>query len=1156
MTFVHLHNHTHYSLLDGLSRPSELVKKAKEYNMPAIAITDHGVMYGVVEFFKAAKEEGIKPILGCEVYITRDRFKKDSTVRGSNHLVLLAENDEGYKNLLKLVSKAQLEGFYYKPRIDHELLREHSKGLIALSACINGEVSKAVLAHDYKKAKEIALEYNDIMGQDNFFLEIQDHLDIDEQIIVNSKLIELSKETGIPLVATNDSHYPETKDQFAHDLLICIQTGKNFNDEDRMRYASNFSIKSPDEMIEAMKAAPEAIENTLKIAERCNVEIEFGQNLVPEYPLPEGYTTDQLLYEKAMEGLRERYPDDEGQKKAIERLDYEMSVISKMGFSDYFLIVQDFIIFAKENGIIVGPGRGSAAGAILSYCLDITTVDPLKYSLLFERFLNPERVSMPDIDIDFADHRRHEVFDYVREKYGDANVAQVITFGKMTAKAAVRDVGRAMGYPYSEVDAVSKKMPPTVFGKHRPIKESIVEDDTLSKEYNENPRSKELLDNAIKLEGTIRNAGTHACAVIISEQPLTNFTPLQNASGKEGIVVTQYAMGPLEEIGLLKVDFLGLRNLTILEHTLNIIKIKHDITLELKDIPLDDKETFKLLSRGETTGVFQLESGGMRKYLKELKPTRLEDIIAMNALYRPGPMEYIPDYIRGKHNPKSVKYMDPVFKPILEETSGIAIYQEQILQIARDFAGFSLGQADILRRAVGKKKLKLLEEQKIKFIDGAVANGFEKKMAVSVFTDIIEPFAGYGFNKSHATCYALIAYQTAYLKALYPTEFMAALLTADKENTERVVLEINDCKQMKIQVLPPSINESFKNFTVVNEGVIRFGLAAIKGLGVNTIDKIIESRQTNGKFESLENFLEKVDSKLVNKKTIESLAYAGAFDEFGDRHTIAQACDYISKYAKNAQKKASEGQTSIFGIMDDEVSKAVASLNLPAVKPITELQVLKREKDFLGLYVSAHPLQGLGRYMSSKMRLIGSLNKKDEGKDIKIGGLVTAVRRLQTKKGDNMMYATIEDPTGDIEVVLFPRMYNMLAKFIELDNIVTLDGKLDNRRNKQLMVRGVRILGLESMKENAIKKGVYDRNEVFVFEEDLDEEIEVIIPKNASKDDLTEFKDILAKNPGSVSVKLTFMDGDKITRTLNLNSGINLSDEIEKEISKIFKLNN
>ena len=826
-----------------------------------------------------------------------------------------------------------------------------------------------------------------------------------------------------------------------------------------------------------------------------------------------------------------------------------------MGFSDYFLIVRDIIKHAKDTGIVVGPGRGSAACSMMSYTLDITTVDPLEYGLLFERFLNPERVSMPDIDIDFADHRRGEVFDYVKEKYGFENVAQVITFGKMTAKAAVRDVGRAMGYPYSEVDQVAKLVPPPVLGKHKPLQESIDSDPALADEYKKNPRAKSLLDNAIKLEGTIRNAGTHACAVVVSEQPLTNFTALQYASGKDDAVVTQYSMGPLEEIGLLKVDFLGLRNLTILEHTLNIIKTRHNEEIDLAKLPLDDEETYKLLSRGETTGVFQLESAGMRKHLKDLKPTRLQDIIAMNALYRPGPMDYIPAYIKGKHKPETVKYMHPLFEDIMSETYGIGVYQEQILEIAKVFAGFTLGEADLLRKAVGKKNPALLAEQRQKFIEGATKEGHDQKLSEKVFDDVIEPFAGYGFNKAHATCYAMIAYQTAYLKAHYPTEFMAALLTADKENTERVVLDIIDCKAMKIEVLPPSVNESFNDFTVVDNGKIRFGLAAIKGIGGSTVDRIVEAREKHGSFDTLEDFLLKVPPELINKKTVEALAYAGAMDDFGDRNQMAVGYDVIAKFAKSQSKNVDNGQTDIFGMMPEDEQKS-SHLDLPAVTPMTRLEALKMEKKVLGLYASGHPLEGLGRYIASKSRLIGSLKSKDVGQAINLTGLITGVRQIMTKKGDYMMYAQLEDPTGEMELVVFPKNYNNLKQMFTVDSVVNVFGVLEERRGRQIIVRDAKMVSIESMRENAQQAGNFDVNEVIEFdteeEESIEDVFEVVIPATATKDCLAKFKEILSKNPGSTKIKLIFKKGEEITRKVALSDGITLSDSVKNEIEKLF----
>jgi DNA polymerase-3 subunit alpha len=1164
MSFVHLHNHTHYSLLDGLSRPRQIVQNAKKHGSPAVGISDHGVLYGAVEFYKEAKAEGVKPIIGCEMYITPDRNQKDSSVKKSNHLLLMAKNNEGYRNLLQLVTIAHLEGFYYKPRIDHEVLYKHREGLIATSTCLMGEIPQAILEKDEKKAMDLIKQYQDIFGKEDFYMEVQDHEDIDEQIMVNNKVIELAKELKIPLVGTNDCHYVNKDDHHAHDILVCIQTGKTLLDEDRMKYTSNFCLKSPEEMKESFKDYPEAIESTLEIAEKCDVKIDFGQNLLPKFPTPNKMNSIEFLRSLCENGLNKLY--ENRKEEAQTRLDYELGVIDRMGFADYFLIVHDIIKHAKDTGIVVGPGRGSAAGSIIAYTLGITTVDPLKYGLIFERFLNPERVSMPDIDIDFADHRRGEVFDYVKERYGDKNVAQVITFGTMTAKAAVRDVGRAMGYPYAEVDAVSKLLPPMVLGKHKPLEKSIVEEPELKAEYEKNPRVKALMDNAIKLEGTIRHAGTHACAVAVSEEPLTNFTPLQYASGKDDSVVTQFSMKPLEEIGILKIDFLGLRNLTVIEHTLNILKIKRDIEIDLADIPLDDSEAFQLLSEGRTTGVFQLESAGMKRYLKDLKPTRLEDIIAMNALYRPGPMDYIPAYIKGKHEPKTIKYMHPLFENILSETYGVGVYQEQILEIAKVFAGFSLGEADLLRKAVGKKDPKLLAEQRQKFVDGAVSEGHKGKFAEKVFDDVIEPFAGYGFNKAHATCYAMIAYHTAYLKAHFPTEFMAALLTSDKDATDRVVIEINECAAQGIKVLPPSVNDSFEDFTVVDDKTIRFGLAAIKGIGAKSVERLIEVRNTlDDKFESLAHFAKSVPKELLNKKNIQALAYAGAFDDFGSREQIAENYQMIVDFGKSQASKEAEGQTDIFGMMDEEHEASNDVIELPEVRELSRVERLKLEKNCLGLYVSGHPLQGLSRYVASKVRLAKTLTEKDVGKDVKVGGLISAKRKLLTKSGEYMMFVTLEDPSGEIEIVLFPRSYNQFAEKFEDEKFIVVDGKLDMRRNIQVMARNVQVASISTMIENAKESGRFDESEVGLYY-DHDEEEDVVpaqssaqmttfivsIPKSASSDSLSELKKILSENIGETKIELHFVDGQKLMKRVKLAQGIDLNPELRKKITNLF----
>lgn len=1155
MSFVHLHNHTHYSLLDGLSKPADLVKRAKEQGSPAIAITDHGVLYGAVEFYKEAKKAGIKPIIGCEMYITPDRFVKDNSTKKSNHLLVLAKNQQGYKNLMALVTTAHLEGFYYKPRVDHKILKEKSEGLIATSGCMIGEIPQALLANDEEKARTLIAQYQDIFGVDNFYLEVQNHPNIDEQLILNKKIIDLGKDLGIPVVATNDCHYCKTEDAAAHDILVCIQTGKTLLDEDRMKYTSDFSLASPEAMREAFKDNPEVLENTLKVAEKCNLELEFDQNLLPHYDTPDNVPAIDYLRELCEKGVKLKYKDN--LDEAMERLNYELSVIEKMGFADYFLIVQDFINYAKSQKIVVGPGRGSAAGAIIAYALGITTLDPLKYGLIFERFLNPDRISMPDIDIDFADYRREEILQYVVQKYGRQNVAQVITFGTMTAKAAVRDVGRAMGYAYAEVDAVSKLVPQPILGKHRPLAKSVVEDLELSTEYNKNIRAKELLDNAIKLEGTIRNAGTHACAVIISELPLVNFTPLQLASGKDESIVTQYSMKPLEEIGLLKMDFLGLRNLTIIEHTLRLIKDSGGPDIDLDNLDLEDKLAFELLAKGETTGVFQLESAGMKRYLKELVPSRLEDIIAMNALYRPGPMDYIPAYIRGKHDPTSIKYMHPLFEPILNETYGVGVYQEQILLIARMFAGFTLGEADLLRKAVGKKDPELLAEQRQNFIQGAKSEGHDPKFAEKVFDDVIEPFAGYGFNKAHAACYAMIAYQTAYLKAHYPTEFMAALLTADQNDTDRIVIEINEALSMGIDILPPSINQSNEDFTVVGESVIRFGLKAIKGLGQNSVLKIIETRKEHGAFANLQDFCLKVPVELVNKKTIQCLAYAGAFDDFGlPRNQIAEHYEVISKYAKSNSAGLANKENGQSGLFDDDSadnSFMVPPLVLESVPLLNRLDELNLEKQFLGMYVSSHPLKGLGEYIKKKVTLIATLNESMVGKKVKIGGLITSKKKILTKKGGYMMNMIVEDPSGPIEVMVFPYVYDKVQDQIVDDKFLIVEGKYEVRRNAQVIAETIKASSITAMVENAKEDGSYNENEKFVKIDEIPEAQDVVIkvPFATSKENLELLKGLLEEFKGENTVELHMENADKSVKKLRLRNKIAFDDSFKAKLEKI-----
>ncbi len=1171
MSFVNLHAHSHYSLLDGFGSPMAMVKRSKDLGYPAVALTDHGVVYGLIELYKAAKAEGIKPILGCEFYIAnRTRFDKEARVDVKPyHLTVFAKNNKGYQNLLTLVSKAHLEGFYYKPRIDYDLLKEYGEGLIVLSGCLAAHIPRTILTGNEDEINKLVEKYIDLFGKENFYLEIQDNCLLENLGIVNAKLKLLAKKYDLNLVATNDSHYPCPGDSDVHDIMLCIQTGTNVNDENRMHYTGDYSIRELSDMKAAFADCPEAIENTVKIAEACNVDLDFGKNLIPSFETPNGEEAETYLRKLCEDGLKIRFPDGDMPKKYNERLDFELKTVHDMGFDTYFLIVHDFVKYAKEQKIVVGPGRGSAAGSIISWSLNITNVDPIHYGLFFERFLNPERISMPDIDIDFADNRRDEVLNYVVEKYGREYVAQIITFGTMAPRAAVRDVGRALGYPYQEVDILAKTIPPPVLGKYDPLIESIKEDPELKKEYQSNPRSKTLLDYAKRMEGSVRHVGTHACAVVISDKPLTNYTALQFATNSDKEIVTQYSAKPLEDLGLLKMDFLGLRNLTVIETTCKILRRTQKITVNIDELSFDDEKTFELFQRGDTTGVFQFESPGIKRYLRELKPTIFDDVVAMGALYRPGPMEWIPNYISGKHSPKKVRYLHKSFKSILENTYGVAVYQEQILQLARDFAGFSLGQADLLRKAVGKKIPSLLAEQREKFVAGAVENGHKEKFASEVFEKVVEPFAGYGFNKAHAVCYGVIAYHTAYLKAHYPIEFMTALLCSDATNTDRVVLEIKECTEMGIDILSPSVNESFTNFTVVDDNKIRFGLLAIKGVGEGPITTVIEERDANGPYKSIEDFAKRVPSKVVNKKLVQALAYTGAFDEFGDRNQIAESYEEISKYSKSTQEIAANGQTDIFGIMTDEESKHF-DLKLKPVPLAGNLQKLKWEKDYLGMYVSGHPLRGLGRYISRRGQLIGKLQKKHIGKTIKIVGLVSEVKKILTRTGAYMSVYVIEDSSAKIRAVMFPKVFTQYGNSIAEDAIVCFSGKLDFRRDQyQISCNNAKILSIRTMIENAQEAGLYDVDDKSGFgirfiddilddEEALEEATAaestptlpytIEIPGGVPPDIMTSLKNLLVQNKGNTSIEL-FLESSK--KKIKLPFGVNLTDELKSKITKL-----
>ncbi|HTX86941.1 MAG TPA: DNA polymerase III subunit alpha [Candidatus Nanoarchaeia archaeon] len=1068
MSFVHLHNHTHYSLLDGLTKIDEMVKYAKEQGSPAIAITDHGTMYGVIEFYEKCKKEGIKPIIGVETYLaSRGRLLKETIEdRENHHLLLLAKNNQGYKNLIKLVSAAHLEGFYYKPRIDWELLEKYHTGLIACTACLGGEIPHLIEAGQIDKARKRILEYNELFGQGNFYLELQDHPDLAGQPELNKKLIEFSRELNIPLVATNDVHYFRKDDAEAQDILLCLQNKKKVEDEDRMNMmGTDFSLRSNEEMIAAFKDIPEAVANTLKIAEMCNVEIPLGQIQLPFFPVPAGFDEIGYLEHWAREGLKKRYGKtyEEIDKIKKDRLDYEISVIKKMGWPSYFLIVADFINWAKDSGIIVGPGRGSAAGSLVCYLTGITNIDPLKYDLLFERFLNPDRISMPDIDTDFADTGRDAVIRYVEGKYGKDHVSQIITFGTIAARASMRDVGRVLDMPYDYCDKLAKTIP--MFTDLPEALENIQEFKDL---YNKEPEARKIIDYALRLEGVARHASTHACGVLITKEPLTEYVPIQYASTSDLTVVSQYSLHPIEDLGLLKMDFLGLKNLTIIEQALKIIKRTRGIELKMEEFPLDDKATYKLFQEGETTGVFQFESSGMKRYLKELKPTVFEDIIAMGALYRPGPMEWIPDYIAGKHGRKKVKYLHPKLKPILDKTYGVAVYQEQVMQIARDLAGFTMGQADVLRKAMGKKIAKLLAEQKEKFVDGCVKNGVPKELGEEVFS-FIEPFAGYGFNRSHAACYAMTSFQTAYLKAHYPAEFMAALLSSDEQDIDRIAIEIEECRNMGLKVLSPDINESFASFTVVKdeatgEEFIRFGLNAIKNVGEHIVEVIIAERKNNGKYKDIFDLLERIVDKDLNKKSLESLTKCGALDQFGDRGIFLANMEALLEYNKEVSRNRDSKQSSLFG---DSGSALPGRIKLDKAATVGQQEKLAWEKELLGLYLSAHPFndfkKGLGDLIVPISGLAGHL-----GEDaVRTAGVITLIKKIITRSNKPMLFVKIEDAVASTELLVFPNLYETTAGLWQEGKVVLAQGKISDKDQEiKLLVDKAAILSLENLGES------------------------------------------------------------------------------------------
>ena len=1046
--FTHLHVHSHYSLLDGLTKIDELVSRVKGLGMSAVALTDHGVLYGAIEFYKKAKKAGIKPILGVETYVA----PKSRTEKGMGekyyHLILLAENERGWKNIIKLVTKASLEGFYYKPRVDKELLKEYHEGIIATSACLGGEIDQALLSGNFEEAKRVALEHEGIFGKGNFFIEIQNHPKIPECVKIWDDTIRLSRETGIPLVATQDSHYPAPEDAEYHDVLLAVQTGNKLSDDDRLTLKEDdFSITAPEVMAERFRDLPEAIENTMKIAERCNVEIELGKILLPEFPKPKGKTKDAYLRELVLKRIEERFPEKAFTPEAKERVEYELSVIEKTGFADYFLIVQDLVNWAKDHGIAVGPGRGSAAGSIVSYILRITDINPLDYGLLFERFLNPERVQMPDIDIDFADTRRDEVLAYARERYGEDRVAQIITFGTMAARAAVRDAGRAMGLSYGFCDQIAKLIPPMM-----KLEEAIENTPELKELERTSADAKKVLKAAGRLEGVARHASVHACGTVISKDPLIEHVPLQFAPQDKASTITQYEMHAIEDLGLLKMDLLGLKNLTIIQDAVRLIKdLKGDI-LDLTRIPLDDPETFAVLQRGDTTGVFQFESSGMRRYMRELKPSVLEDLIALVALYRPGPMELIPSFIKRKHGEERITYLHPRLEPILKNTYGIGVYQEQMMQIARDLAGYTLPEADTLRKAIGKKIKSLLDEQEEKLVKGMIKTGIDERTAKKIW-ELFPPFARYGFNKSHAACYALIAYRTAYLKAHYPDEFMASILNAESGDIERISFLIHEAKQAKINILPPDVNASFANFTPDGKDRIRFGLLAIKNVGDHIAEAIIEERVGRGAFNDMSDFLNRVQDKDLNKKSLESLAKSGVFDSFGiDRNLILANMDEILKFHSAVKKGGASTNASLFGA---SLPAVTLTLKLQPAPPANAQEKLQWEKELLGFYLSDHPLNSFtDRIKAAHALPISELRTlKNEYTIFRAAGLVSQVKKIVTKNGQQMMFVRLEDFSPQpIELVVFPGLLQKTPTVWAENNIILIEGKMSWRDGEPKMI--------------------------------------------------------------------------------------------------------
>jgi DNA polymerase-3 subunit alpha len=1196
--YVHLHNHTQYSLLDGLTKVGPLIDFVKENGMHAVAKTDHGTLSGTIEFYKEAKAKGIKPIVGIELYVAARKHTDKDSQKDKNrfHIILLAMNQIGYQNLMRLSTIANLEGFYYHPRIDHELLEKYNEGMIAMSACMGGEIGSYINEGQDKKAEEIALWYKKVFS-DRYYLEVQDHghpenpMANKEQNMVNNKIIKLAEKLDIPAVATVDAHYLKPEDQEAHEILLCVGTGSFLSEQKRMSLKEYpLYVEKPEELIKRWGTEhPDFIINTKAIADRCNLELKLGKTMLPKFQVPKGQTERSYLDQLVYRGLVDRYAPQKNidisgltiaqakkllPKSIIERADYELDVVDSMNFSGYFLIIWDFIKWGKDNKIVFGPGRGSAAGSIISYALRITELDPLKYDLLFERFLNPDRISMPDIDIDIQDSRRDEVIKYCIEKYGKDRVANIVTFGRMAARAAVRDVARVLQVPYSEADRVAKMIPPPVQGRHTPLSALIKDNQELKEEYQSNPTSKQVLDMAIRLEGTVRSHGVHAAGVVIAPDDIVKFVPLEMA--QKGVLATQYPMGPIEDLGLLKMDFLGLSNLTTIKNALRIIRKVYKKEFDVDDIPLDDAKIYRLLGKGDTTGVFQLESAGMKRYLKQLKPSVFEDIIAMVALYRPGPMQFIDEFIARKNGEKEIIYMHPKMKNALRNTYGVIVYQEQVMQISRDLCGFTGGQSDTLRKGIGKKIPETLAKMKVEFIEGAIKNSGADRKQMEIFWKQLEDFAAYCFNKSHAACYAMVSYWTAYLKAYYPAAFMAALMTSDYDDTDRLAIEISECKHMGLKVLPPDVNQSYHEFGVVphtkdQAPEIRFGMDAVKNVGHGAVAEIIRAREECGAFTSLADFLQKVNNSLINRKVWESLIKSGAFDRFGDRGAILENIDTILAVGSKLNKDSQNGQTDLFG-NSIEADAPLLKIDVPKKSGLySEHEYLQWERELLGLYLSKHPLESYDAMLNEKCYPLSKIMPDDNGKVATVGGIIGSIRQITTKNGQPMAFVKLEDIVGDeCELVVFPSVYKETADIWATQKVIIVSGKVNGTDKNGSVIPEPKIIVDKAQvvspkeakdyepqgKKAVLKPAKNNTNSNFNNHDDIplnnngkNTRLYMRMPDTSDQQTLQAMKDILDMYPGSSEAVLVL--GGENKQIIKLPQRVNYNPDLKKELDDL-----